>query len=115
MKKFKTKFFALLKERRGESLMETIIAVMLFSVLIVSVTTMVTSSTNSIRTTQREAEAVLETVNAINARTITPITTNVTVTLQDSSKPDPSATAISVHGSGLSMSENDIFYFYIAP
>ncbi len=115
MKNLKIKLQNLLKERRGESLIETIIAIMIFSVLMVSVTTMVTSSTNSIRTTQREADAVQETVNAMGTRSLSTTTTPVTITLQDSSAADPALTAVSVPGSAVGMSENDLFYFHIEP
>ncbi len=115
MKNFKIKLLGILKERRGESLMETIIAVMLFSVLIISVTTMVTSSTSSLRTTQRETAAIAQTVNAMNARTLTETATEIEITLRDSTKPDPAATAVSVSDSGVTMSENDLLYFYINP
>ncbi len=99
--------------KRGEMLIETIISIMLFSVLLIGITGIVTSATNSVRETQRESDAVQETVNLMVTRdaTLTAQTPapDITLTLVDPT--DPTVTVDMTHEAAL-VSAEDLVYFY---
>ncbi len=96
-------------------LIETIISIMLFTFLIVGVTMIISSATNSIRTTQREADNVQQTVNDFitSSSALTPQITGIEVMLEVSGVTPP--TPVTVTHSGEILVQNDLVYFYTTP
>ncbi len=111
MKKLKVK--ALLN-KRGEMLIETIISIMLFTVLIIGVTTMITASTNRIRETQREAEAVQDTVNLLvtGDSTISEAPMEIKFTFTDNTA---TLSDVTVTDAGFVKIQEKLVYFYPQP
>ncbi len=100
-------------------MIETIISVMLFLFMVAGVTMIVTSATNSIRSTQFQAEDVQATINALVSRDTsvlptppTPQTQTVTATLSDSTA---TLSDVEATHSGTLTSAEDLVYFYTTP
>ncbi len=104
-----------LGNRKGEMLIETIISIMLFVVLMATVTTIITSATRGLRSTQREAENVQDTANnmVIRSATLTPQVKDITVTLENSALADPDATSVEVTQEAQLTSDEGMLYFYV--
>ncbi len=116
MKKLKAKIVDTLKNNNGEMLIETIISIMLFVVLIIGVTTMITAATNGIRTTRRETQQAQDAANNMVARTITTSqSVEISATLEVTSEPDPSINAKTSLHDGILYSEEGLIYFYTTP
>ncbi len=114
MKKLKIKFADVLRNKKGEMLIETIISIMLFTFLIVGVTMIITSATNGIRTTQREADNVQQTANDfVTSSGLTPQSTEIKVVLEVGGAVPP--TPATITQSGEILTQNDMIYFYATP
>ncbi len=116
MKKLKIKLVGIVFNKKGEMLIETIISIMLFVVLISGVTMIISSATSGIRSTQREAEDVQNTVNMMMSEPDTSASdTTVTVVLDISTVTTPSTTEKTVIHSAKLVSQSDLIYFYTEP